>query len=306
MVERRTGTPVDQAASDRSSPAASWPERREIVTSQGLRIVADRRGRPDRPPVVFLHGAGQTRHAWAGAAERVAARGWQTWCVDLRGHGESDWAPDADYGTEAFVDDLQAVIRYVGRAPVLVGASWGGIVGLFCEGELAPGLLRALVLVDIATRLQADGIERIVAFMRSAPDGFASLEEAADAVAAYRPGRPRPRDLDGLRKNLRRGEDGRWHWHWDPAFLQTRQRMRARTPDRLETAARRLESPTLLVRGQLSDMVSPEAAQRFLLLCPHAEYQDVAAAGHMVVGDRNDAFTDALLEFLDTHVGQAD
>lgn len=281
-----------------TDPAGS--EVRRVRTEAGLSVVLERFGRPsERPPVLLMHGGGQTRHNWSGTAGQLAARGHEAWTMDLRGHGDSDWATDGDYTTNAMVDDLDAVCAEIGRPPVLVGASMGGMVGLISEGTLRPGRLRALVLVDIATQLEAAGVERIVGFMSAAPDGFATLEEAADAIASYRPNRPRPRNLEGLRKNLRRGEDGRWRWHWDPAFLSGKSRDGRSDVDTLGDAARNLTVPTLLVRGRMSDMLSLQGVTTFREQCPHAHFVDIAEAGHMVVGDRNDAFTTAVIDFVD-------
>ena len=280
--------------------SATSGELLRIPTSSGVVLTAERFGvAGDGPPVLLLHGGGQTRHSWAGTAHRLAARGYEAWTLDLRGHGESDWAPDGDYTTEAMVEDLDAVCPAMGRRPVVVGASMGGMVGLLSEGSLRPGRFEALVLVDIATQLEESGVDRIVSFMTAAPDGFASLEEAADAIAAYRPNRPRPTNLDGLRKNLRLGDDGRWRWHWDPAFLSGKSRDDRRDPLALGDAARALRLPVLLVRGRMSDMLSLEGVATFLEQCPHAQFVDIADAGHMVVGDRNDAFTDAVVDFID-------
>ncbi len=126
-----------------------------------------------------------------------------------------------------------------------------------------------------------------------------SLEQVRDAVAAYNPARKAPQDAQGLRKNLREDSSGRLHWHWDPAFLSDKTRNGRRDPELLGDCARALRVPTLLVRGRMSDMVSPESAQLFLEQCPHAEFRDIADAGHMVVGDRNDIFAGAVVEFLD-------
>jgi pimeloyl-ACP methyl ester carboxylesterase len=114
-----------------------------------------------------------------------------------------------------------------------------------------------------------------------------------------------PRTLSGLSKNLRLGDDGRWRWHWDPAFLDFRtgrassEHARDRHHGELEDFARHLTKPTLLVRGRLSDLVTDAEVEEFLELVPHAEYVDVPGAAHMIAGDKNDVFTEAAVSFLD-------
>jgi non-heme chloroperoxidase len=275
------------------------PRSVELRGHDGLILRGDAFGRAEAPPVLLLHGGGQTRHSWSGTAQRLAREGWHALSLDLRGHGESDWAPDGAYDLDDFVLDLIAVVRALPQRPVLVGASLGGMAALCAEGEAKEPLLAGVVLVDVTPRLEPQGVVRIVSFMTDRPDGFASLEEAADAVAAYRQHRARPSDLSGLEKNLRRGEDGRYRWHWDPKFMSREHRTRnTLTPDRLLSAARGLRVPTLLVRGKLSDVVSLEGAAEFQSAAPHARFVDVSGAGHMVAGDRNDLFTEAVVEFL--------
>jgi pimeloyl-ACP methyl ester carboxylesterase len=268
----------------------------------GLELVATARGHDDDPIVLLLHGGGQTRHAWEGTATALADRGWRTVAVDARGHGDSDRAPDADYGIDAFVADLEAVVGALSSTPVVVGASLGGLTALVAQSRSR--LASAIVLVDVAARLESEGIDRIRDFMTARPDGFASLEEAADAIAAYNPHRPPARNLDGLRRVLRQRPDGRWIWHWDPAFMWPRDadgttgRRTPTDPDLLASAARSVRVPTLLLRGRRSDLLSEDGAHHLLELIPHARYVDVAGAGHMVAADRNDAFTAALVDFL--------
>jgi pimeloyl-ACP methyl ester carboxylesterase len=261
-------------------------------------LAADRWGRPDDRPVLLLHGGGQTRHAWGGTAAALAAAGRFVVNLDARGHGDSGWAAGGDYRLESFVEDVLAVREQIGARPVIVGASLGGLTALLLEGEVAPGTARAVVLVDVAPRVESEGASRIHGFMTAQPEGFASLEEAAEAIATYLPHRPRRGVPPGLAKNLRQGPDGRWRWHWDPAFLDARSLGAVNDVDRLRACSRRLRAPTLLVRGRMSDIVSEEGAREFLADCPHAKFVDVSEAGHMVAGDRNDAFTAAVLDFL--------
>jgi non-heme chloroperoxidase len=279
----------------------------EFQGRDGNRLVADEAGPADGPPAVLIHGGGQTRHAWGTTLQAVADRGWHGFSLDLRGHGDSEWAADGDYSMPAFAGDVEAVARSLPQPPVLIGASLGGLSSLIAIGdaERQEEVARGLVMVDVAARIETAGTDRIGDFMKADIDGFDSLEQVADAIAAYNPHRPRPKSLEGLKKNLRE-RDGRWYWHWDPAFVvgkfgspdETRSSLVERSS--LEDAARRLALPMLLVRGRMSDLLSEEGARNMLELVPHAEFADVEGAGHMVAGDRNDAFNGAVLGFLDS------
>ncbi len=280
--ERLPGTPV---------PMHTWPG------AGGVTLAGDSWGDPDGPLVILQHGGGQTRHAWKGAGETLGKAGYHTVAFDARGHGDSDWAPEGQYGADFMVDDLCCVIEAMGGSrPILVGASMGGGTSLVALGEgKVDG--QALVLVDIAPQIEEKGREEIQAFMNQKPEGFDSLEEVAEAIANYQPHRKRPRTLDGLAKNVRLGADGKYHWHWDPA----RRKAWRKEDDyrgRLGRAADNLTLPILLVRGGLSNVLSKEGAESFLKQCPQAEYVEVGNAAHMVAGDRNDNFAGAAIEFL--------
>src|SRR3954449_7262192 len=273
--------------------------------AQGNRLVATEMGAGDRA-VLLLHGGGQTRHAWAKTARRLAEAGWRAVALDQRGHGDSAWVADGAYAFLDYAADAAAVARWIaaehrGVKPVAIGASLGGLAALLASDQESEGVLSGLVLVDIVPRMRPEGVAHIQGFMRArAAEGFASVEEAADAVAAYLPHRERPRSLDGLKKNLRHRSDGRWYWHWDPRFLDGARSVNAGWEEverRAIEAARRLAVPTLLVRGGSSELVTPEAAAEFLGLAPQADYVDVAEARHMVAGDRNDVFAAALARF---------
>lgn len=268
----------------------------ELTGRDGNRLAADCWGDPRHPTILFLHGGGQTRHAWGGSAARFAATGWYTVALDQRGHGESEWTEQ--YGTAEYSGDVISVIEQLGAPPVVVGASLGGIAALLAQDAAGGELCRALVLVDIAPRASRTGVERILDFMKSGANGFASIEEAGEAVSNYLRERRRPTDVGGLRKNLRQRADGRWYWHWDPRTIQHTQEERRDAVKLLEGAARRIKIPTLLVRGGKSDVITAEHVKDFQRLVPHAQFVDVGGAGHMVAGDRNDAFTDAIAAFI--------
>lgn len=264
----------------------------------GVRIAVDSWGQEDGPVVLFLHGGGQTRHSWKNAGADLAAEGAHAVSADLRGHGDSDWSPDGDYSLAVIRDDIISVLEQLGSPASLVGASMGGLTSLLVSHH-RPDLVDRLVLVDVVPRIERSGAERITGFMRSAPQGFADLDEAADAIAAYLPHRRRPRSTDGLRKNLRQRQDGRWHWHWDPAmFTGSAHPDPSEVQAELEDAARALEVPTLLLQGALSDVVSDEGVEHFQSLVPHARVVRLRDAAHTAAADDNDAFTRAVTSFL--------
>jgi pimeloyl-ACP methyl ester carboxylesterase len=286
----------------------------ELHGDEGIRLAADVLGPDDGPIVLLLHGGGQTRHSWSTTQRKLAALGWRAFSVDQRGHGDSEWASDADYSLSAFAADLTTLLRAMPGPAAIVGASLGGIAALIALGEPEQERITAtaLVLVDVAPRVEPDGVKRIVDFMKAYPNGFGSLEEASDALAEYNPHRPRPRTLDGLRKNVRQRSDGRWVWHWDPRYIAQSEfdeidetRLGHVDTPRLERAARRVDVPTLLVRGSMSDLLVEDGVEQLLALMPTARAADVAGAGHMVVGDRNDAFNGAITSFLERTVRQA-
>jgi pimeloyl-ACP methyl ester carboxylesterase len=283
----------------RSNDAAATTIESAGLRGAGLRLAADVAGPEQGPKILFLHGSGQTRQSWGDALRQAGARGYRAWALDLRGHGDSDWSPDGAYSLELFAADLREVLPQIGPDAIVVGASLGGLAALLVAAA-APQLLRALVLVDITPRVELEGAKEVVAFMNSAPGGFASLEEAAAAVAAYLPHRRRPSSSEGLRRNLRL-RNGRWHWHWDPAFMRMGRDAGERAGREggkvLEDAARALRLPTLLIRGGRSRVVSEQGTREFLELAPHAEFVDIAGAHHMVVGDANDAFNEAVFGF---------
>lgn len=274
-------------------------ERRYLKGAGGLKLAADAAGDPSAQPVVMLHGGGQTRHSWGALTRTLADNGYYAMTVDMRGHGESDWCPVGDYTLDRFVDDVHSIIEDLAAPPVLIGASLGGLSSLMASAGLEGDRIRGLVLVDIVPKVEAEGVQRIRQFMKAHINGFDSFEEVVEAVSAYMPHRKARPGSDGLRKNLRKGDDDRLYWHWDPAFING-----DRTPssvsnvDRLREAARQIRVPTLLVRGKMSDVVSEEGVKDFLKLIPGSRAVDVSGAGHMVSGDQNDVFNDAILGFL--------
>lgn len=283
--------------SNLTSAGAPRPQTLMLQGACGARLAATAWGDPKAPAVLLLHGFGQTRQAWKETGVRLAEAGYYALAPDARGHGESSFNPDGQYQLDEFVADARKIAADLEQA-VLVGASMGGMIGMLAEAEHSDCLLSALVLVDIVPRWSESGVEKILAFMKARPNGFDSLSDAADAIATYLPHRAPHKTLAGLKAYLRPTLDGRLQWHWDPRLLEQVGADSAPYHARLMAAARLLTCPTLLISGGLSDVVDDEAIAEFLQTVPHARHVQVPLARHMVAGDANQAFTDAVLRFL--------
>ncbi|HSX64534.1 MAG TPA: alpha/beta hydrolase [Pseudoxanthomonas sp.] len=248
--------------------------------------------------LLYAHGFGQTRNAWLRTGHALARRGYAGLAYDARGHGESQRnAADQPYTGDQFADDLIIVAGECSPAPVLIGASMGGLFGLIAESRW-PGLFRAMVLVDITPRWEAAGMQRILGFMTAFPDGFDSLHHAGEIIAAYLPHRRSRKSPEELRELLREGNDGRWRWHWDPRLVDELARDSEQHQDAIAEAARSIRCPILLISGGRSDLVSERTVEEFRMLVPHARHVHLPQATHMAAGDDNDAFTGTVLEYL--------
>lgn len=274
----------------------------EFRADDGVRLKGIAQGPAEGPTVLLAHGGGQTHWAWRKTVEALATAGFHAVAIDMRGHGDSDRSPDGNYSSQVFARDVVTVARMLGGKVSMVGASLGGIAGMVAEGVISPGLFSSLTLVDITARPNMDGVGRIKAFMsKHVEDGFESLSEAADVIAGYTRNRERRGPSESLSRYLRKGDDGRFRWHWDPAFMAQFDGADPEQHGAMERAARNLSLPVHLVRGGASDLVTPEDAQAFLDMVPHAEFTDIRGAGHMVVGDSNDLFSESIIDFLSRH-----
>jgi pimeloyl-ACP methyl ester carboxylesterase len=283
------------------SAVSSSPQTVKFGGVGGIALVADEWNRDaavaGRPTILMLHGGGQNRFSWKNTGQFLADEGYHVVALDSRGHGDSDRAPGADYAIETLTADVLHILDAIGRPVVLIGASMGGLTGILVADSAGPAKVTALVLVDVVPRYEKNGSARIRDFMMTNLHGFGTLEEAADAVSAYLPYRSKPRSPEGLKKNLRL-RDGRWYWHWDPAFMTAPGDDPELRTDNFERAASNLQIPILLIRGKLSDVVSPDGVQHFLDTVPRAEFVELSHAGHTAAGDDNDAFTDAVVDFV--------
>jgi flavin reductase (DIM6/NTAB) family NADH-FMN oxidoreductase RutF/pimeloyl-ACP methyl ester carboxylesterase len=268
--------------------------------SGGIKLAVDVAGDPGDPCVLLLPGFGQTRAAWSKVAKALAAAGRYAVSVDLRGHGDSDWAPSACYELGDIIKDVKAILEQLPGKPAVVGTSLGALAALAAIGESTQPIASALILIDALPRMNPTGLDRHAALMTRDASGFASLDEAATVLADFLPGNER---LDGneLKQLLRRSDSGRFRWHVDPAYngFDVGPEGRAAAYNRFNVAASALEVPTLLIRNSASTVLDQAGIDAFLERVPQAEVVDINAVGDLVIGRRNDAFDIAVLDFLE-------
>jgi len=275
------------------------PRRVTFRGRAGLPLVASRWGAGRGRTVLLLHGGGQTRHSWRRSAGLLRAHRTVV-APDARGHGESGWSPDGDYRMPTLCDDVLCVLDQIGAPTVIVGASLGGLTGLMAAERAGPAVVTGLVLVDAVPHYDPAGSRRIRDFMRDRPDGFATVDEAAAHLARFRP-EAHPPSTDRVRRNLREGQDGRWYWHWDPAFMFRPDNDPIRYVSRMERAAEAITVPVLLIRGAHSDVVRADGVRRLLRVTPHARVVELPGVVHTGPGERNDAFAAVLTGFVEQH-----
>lgn len=273
------------------------------IKLNGIEFAYNEYGNKNDPRVLFAHGAGQTRHAWSASAKELSEKGFRTIVVDSRGHGDSGWSVNQAYSIQDFASDLIDITDFftTGDDGIhIVGASLGGISALVSEGLLRPGTFSSITLVDITPSMNFSGVEKIMGFMSSnSSDGFDSLEQASEVISSYLPHREQPKNLNGLKKNLRQKSDGRWYWHWDPAFITSLMtQAREEQAEQFDSVLETIKIPIHLVRGRMSELVTEASVEHFMKLAPHAHYTDVADARHMIAGDSNEAFNSAIVSFL--------
>lgn len=291
--------------------ADTLPERHDIPTRgrSGFVVVDDRQvhylewGRSDAPAVVCLHGGGQTAYMYEELGATLGSS-YHVLAPDLPAHGDSEPLGDDGFTRQELAASTLPLLEEFGidRA-AFVGASLGGITSLTIAA-MKPELVGAIVLIDIGHRLEDEGVNRIIEFLGK-HESFASLDEAAVAVAEYLPNRTGPSNPQRLRRNLRQRPDGRWEWKHRLGRVagdEDRQVGWRQLTSGMDDEARAITSPVLVLRGAKSDVLSDEGANEIAELLPDARLATVGAAGHHAAGDNPETTASLVREFL-TEIG---
>jgi pimeloyl-ACP methyl ester carboxylesterase len=268
--------------------------RSESVVVDGLTLHLLEWGPRHAPVVLFLHGF--TGHAWqAEHPARVLGDRYRVVALDQRGHGDSERADV--YGAVPMTADVIGVLDALGvEQAAVVGHSMGGIVGT-CVAALHPERVTRLVLGDIGPEPAAEGVSRIRANVAER-DTFTSVDDAFDAQAALNPTADPIALRHRVEHNLVAVGDGTLTWKYDPALRDGRARYENYATDEQWALFAAITMPVLIIRGERSDILSVDLAERMLATNPHASLVTLAGAGHSVATDAPDLVAAALDAFL--------
>ena len=266
-----------------------------FIEVNGMRFHYLEWGEPDKPTIMMLHGVQQQAHSWDFISLPLSVD-YRVIAVDQRGHGDSDWAPNGDYSTDAYVGDVEALVGAFGLEDFhLIGHSMGGRNSLaWASGR--PGTLKSLTIVDTGPETQRRGSNRIQQF-RELPDELDTLDEFAQRVMEYT-GRSREQTLGALKYSIRQRDDGKWTWKYDKVIRTRGFRAPAWTPEQLWEGWHKIDCPALVVRGERSDIFGDETMQRMAKEHHDCTTVTVANAGHLVQGDNPPDFLAAVKGLL--------
>ena len=253
-------------------------------------------GNDGAPPLVLLHGGGQSARTW-DACCLVLARQYRCLALDQRGHGDSDWSPTAAYTFEDYANDIGALIDELDlQEPMLVGMSMGGINAIVYAAR-CPHRLHSVVIVDVAPEVQFEPVERMMLGM-AAYRRFANPHDAAERLSRMGARRDRKLLEATLALNLRQEEDGAWTWKYDPVTLANLSAEEILAPRRpLWAVLPRITCPALVVRGADSEIFLEADARRLVAGLPRPSRATVPGARHSVQTDNPAGLAEAIMQF---------
>ena len=253
-------------------------------------------GDDSAPPMLLLHGRSQTAHSWDFVGLSFA-EDYRIIALDQRGHGDSGWSPLGDYSMEAFQQDLEDITTKLNITKViLVGLSMGGR-NAWMFASRHPEIVKALIIFDSGPEVMKTGVKRIRQFI-DLPDQVPTYEEFVKRVHQFNPRRDIEQIRGSLQHNIRKTEEGTWTWKYDKIFRQGESSLDGWPEDELWEALPLIACPTLIIRGERSDILSEQVTKKMVNTIPDCEYVTIQGAGHLVPGDKPVESINAIREFL--------
>jgi pimeloyl-ACP methyl ester carboxylesterase len=289
---RSAGVPIDK-------DEIRW--RDEFVDVGGLKVHYLDWGTPGKRPLLLLHGGMQNAHSWDMVAV-VMKRDFHVVAMDLRGHGDSDWSDDGDYGYATHSADIEKIVAHLGWDKLaLIGMSLGGL-GAMNFAAHHSNQLDALVIVDVGPELNPAGVGRIVDFSRG-PAELDSIEDFIQRAVEYNPRRSADQLRYSLTHNLRRLPNGKWTWKYDRRVARRRSGQESPPAPNsfgdMWESLRQIQCPTLIVRGADSNVFREETGRKMADFISNSHFVTVPDAGHTVPQDNPAGFLEAVRPFLE-------
>ncbi len=276
----------------------------EVVLPESHHIVIHRMrfhyldwGTAGRHPIVFLHGGGLNAHTWDVVC-LMLRQNYHCLALDQRGHGDSEWEPTSDYSHDSQVGDVEGFIEKLQlKKPLLIGHSMGGFAAIGYSIRNAHKLA-GLVLVDVGPELSMDGAKRIRDFI-SQDRVLDSVDAFVERAMAFNPRRNPTLLRRSLLHNLRRLPNGKWTWKHDPNRMSPDfAQERVQRAQQILADLHRISCPTLIMRGERSDVFTDANASKFAESLPNGRWIKIANAGHTIQGDNPAGLLDALRPFV--------
>lgn len=280
---------------------------RRWTSADGLSLFARDHAPADGParlPVIAIHGLTRNSADFGIIAPLIAQSGRRVLSIDVRGRGRSDRAPDPmTYQPDTYAKDVQALLDQLGIArAVFLGTSMGGLITMTLAAQ-RPKAVAAAILNDIGPAVSPEGLARIAAYSGQ-PVEIASWADATtyarriNAIAF-----PHYTDADWdafARRVFREDADGSIALDYDPDISVPIRAAGAKAlVPNLWPMFRRLarKRPTLLIRGETSDLLGPDIAARMRKVAPEMAYAEIPGIGHAPMLDEPEARS-AIFEFL--------
>jgi pimeloyl-ACP methyl ester carboxylesterase len=269
------------------------------VSANGLSFHYVEWGDAKAEPLLCLHGITQTAHSWDEVADALASD-YRVICLDQRGHGDSDWAPNGEYNRQAMAGDVDAVSDALGLSKFLLcGMSMGGINSITFTAA-HPAKVRALVIVDVSPEVKVEGVQNIRSFIQ-ASDELPTFEAFVERAHQFNPRRSLDNIRSRLSHNLKQLPNGNWTWKYDKALRSGERGFQASGLLTLWDDVAKIRCPTLIVKGAESDILSGESATEMQTAIPGSALAVIPGAGHSVMGDNPEAFVREVRPFLRQH-----